>query len=56
MLLVGERPDRGQVPQEHLGAVTVRPAMADLVSCLLADQRGYGLGRAQTQIWSCGLA
>ena len=31
MLLVGERPDRGQVPQEHLGAVTVRPAMADVV-------------------------
>ena len=37
MVLVGERPDRGQVPQEHLRAVTVRPAMADVVDHRPAD-------------------
>jgi hypothetical protein len=37
MVLVGERPDRGQVPQEHLRAVAGRPAMADVVDHRPAD-------------------
>ena len=37
MVLVGERPDRCQVPQEHLRAVTIRPTMADVVDHRPAD-------------------
>ena len=37
MILVGERADRGGVPHEHLRAVAVRPAMADVVDHRPAD-------------------
>src|SRR5437870_4038949 len=37
MVLIGERPDRRQVPHEHLRAVAGRPAMADVVDHRPAD-------------------
>jgi hypothetical protein len=37
MILVGERADRRRVPHEHLRAVAVRPAVADVVDHRPAD-------------------
>ena len=37
VVLAGERPDRGQVPHEHLRAAAGRPAMADVVDHRPAD-------------------
>jgi len=37
MVLVGERPDRGGVPEEHLSAVAGRPTGADVVDDRPAD-------------------
>ncbi len=56
MILVGERPERGQVPGEHLRAVAVRAAMPDVVDHRPADllqqrqlRRVTGLGLPDQQ-------